>query len=222
MVIALSWMGVAGACGGEPEEGPDASAPVEQRPARPADPTPRPDTTPVPDTVPAEDAARDEEPRDRPAGDASTVTDRVAWTIGVTDRAGRGRMATATAVRVARHDGFDRFVVEFTAGSPAPGYHIEHVDRPAHECGSGNEVRLPGDGWLQVRIEPAQAHDDEGRGTVRARSAETGLPNVIEYRMTCDFEGQVEWILALRSPTAYRVYELDNPRRLAVDVRHPR
>lgn len=130
-------------------------------------------------------------------------------------------MATLRDVRTARNEAFDRLVLEFE-GDELPRYHVEYVDRPARQCGSGNEVRVAGDGWLRVRMEPARAHDDRGRATVSVRAPQPQLPVVRELRLTCDFEGQVEWVVGVSSPNRYRVLELHAPARLVVDVGHGR
>src|SRR5690606_40460443 len=67
------------------------------------------------------------------------------------------------------------FVFEFP-GNGLPGYHIGYIDRPVRQCGSGEVVELAGDGWLEIRMEPAQAHDEQGRATVteRALAPESG------------------------------------------------
>jgi hypothetical protein len=122
-------------------------------------------------------------------------------------------------VRSARNEGFDRIVFQF-AGATVPGYSIEYIDRPVRQCGSGDVVPLPGDAWLSVRMEPAQAHDEQGRATVAERSLSPGLPNILALTSVCDFEGQVEWVAGVRSPSGYRVSELRDPARLVVDVRH--
>jgi len=123
-------------------------------------------------------------------------------------------------VRAARHAGYDRIVFQFEAG--VPGYHLEYVDRPVLRCGSGEPVTIAGDGWLRVRLEPAAAHDDQGRATIaerdRKRKIELGV--LRELVLTCDFEGQVIWVLGVAAPNRYRVLELDGPPRLVVDVRH--
>lgn len=76
-----------------------------------------------------------------------------------------------------------------------------------------------GDGWLLVRLEPARGHDDEGRSTLAERRARPALPVINEIVLICDFEAQVEWVLGVATPNAYRVLELSQPRRLVVDVR---
>jgi hypothetical protein len=56
---------------------------------------------------------------------------------------------------------------------------------------------------------------------VLERALQPALPNLLELRLICDFEAQVEWIAALRSPQPVRVLRLREPSRLVIDVRHP-
>jgi hypothetical protein len=125
---------------------------------------------------------------------------------------------TLREVRSARNEGFDRVVFEFE-GTQLPGYHVEYVDKPVIKCGSGEPTEVAGEGWLQVRLEPAQAHAD-GQVTVAERERKPGLPLLQELELTCDFEGQVTWVLGVKSPHRYRVLELREPARLVVDVQH--
>jgi hypothetical protein len=163
----------------------------------------------------------DEEPAAPPA--ASPDAQGAAWTAGTTRRraaapAARG-VATLSSVRQAANPGFDRVVFEF-AGGTVPGYHVEYVDRPVRECGSGRAVPMQGDGWLMVRLEPARMHTDAGTPTVSDRHRRPQLAVLRELRSTCDFEAQVEWVLAVAAPNRYRVLELSEPTRLVVDVQH--
>jgi hypothetical protein len=141
------------------------------------------------------------------------------WTAGAVERR-RPNLPPVIlrAIRTGRHKGFDRVVFEFRGGS-VPGYRIEYVDRPVRECGSGNTVAVAGDGWLRVRLTPAQAHTDAGRPTIAYREFRPRLPLIKELQSTCDFEGEVEWVIGVSSPNRYRVMELSNPRRLVVDIR---
>jgi hypothetical protein len=141
------------------------------------------------------------------------------WTAGVTTADRGGEPAIASAIRVGRGADYDRVVFEFR-GAPVPGYHVEYVDRPVRQCGSGEPVRVAGDGWLEVRLTPARAHDEDGEPTVMQRSSlHPDLPLVREIRLTCDFEGHVTWVLGVAHPNRYRVLTLSNPARLVVDVR---
>jgi hypothetical protein len=141
-------------------------------------------------------------------------------TAGIIDKKNEIKdIATLVAVRTGRHDGFDRIVFEFD-GAEMPGYHIEYIDKPVRACGSGDVVPLAGDGWLQMRFEPARAHTDEGKATIGFRELAPKLPNLLELKSTCDFEAQVEWVAGVGSPNRYRVLELKEPTRLAVDIKH--
>ena len=192
---ALAGLLAALACG--PEAGP---GPLPDAPAR----------------EPAVDASAGGVAVDAPV----TADPDTAWTARIVALAPTtGGVATLRAVRAARHAGFDRVVWELSG--PAPGVHVEYVDRPVRQCGSGNPVPLPGDAWLEVRLSPAVAHTEEGRPTMAERRAATGLPIVLEIVQTCDFEAVVAWALAARSPERFRVARLDAPTRVVVDLRHP-
>jgi len=174
-----------------------------------------PPATPTPAPAPSADTEAARVVPWVPDGQPTPASQR--WTAGVVEKKGGQGMATLGAVRTARNDGFDRVVFEFV-GAQRPGYHVEYVDRPVRQCGSGAVVPLEGQGWLQVRFEPAQAHTEAGTPTIVARRMSPALPVLRELAMTCDFEGQVEWVLAVARPNRYRVLELSNPTRVVVDV----
>lgn len=205
------------ACGGDP--GSDAPSPRERPPSaeRPADgggePGPSDTTSPVPsDTAPStpSDTARSVPP------DFSGEREWTAGIVRIPPVEGRG-VALLRSVRAARHEGSDRVVWEFTGGRP--GVHVEYVDEPVRACGSGFPVELPGDGWLEVRFEPAAAHVD-GEATFDEDRLVPRLPVVLEVVSTCDFEAVVTWVAGVASPEPYRVTLLDDPARVVVDVRH--
>lgn len=145
--------------------------------------------------------------------------DTSRWTTDVTEK----RQTEMTPVvlrdvRAVRQKEFDRIVFDF-AGRRIPGYHIEYVSRPIRNCGAGDVVRVAGNGWLRIRLSPAQAHTERGRATVKQRERRLRLGVLRELELTCDFEADVEWIAGVTSPNRYRVLELSNPARLVVDVK---
>ena len=142
------------------------------------------------------------------------------WVAGRSSGGTQGRGAVMLlAVRTARQDGYDRIVFEFD--THVPQWRADYVDSPQHECGSGDEVRLEGDGWLQVDFESANAHTDEGRPTNAPRHvADPAGANLRELRRTCDFEAQVQYVIGVASPNRYRAFQLSGPARLVIDVRH--
>jgi hypothetical protein len=123
---------------------------------------------------------------------------------------------TVVGVRVARHDGFDRVVFDIDGALPG-AVDVRPVDRVVAD-GSGAAVAVAGRAFLRVRFEGAQAHDDQGRPTVAARTT-ADLPAVEEAVLAGDFEGNVTVALGLNAPAPFRVLELSGPTRVVVDVR---
>jgi hypothetical protein len=121
-------------------------------------------------------------------------------------------------LRTARNDGFDRIVFEF-AENRLPGFRVEYSDGPAQSCGSGDPVKVEGAARLIVELELAQAHDEQGKSTVKDTDRRLNLPVLLQAKQTCDFEGYVTWAFGLKAKRSYRVLELSSPARLVVDVR---
>ena len=183
---------------------------------------PAPEQPPARDTIALADApagAGEEAAEDIAAdSDSSAAADSAIWTAGIVDLApGPGGVASLISLRAAEHAGYDRVVWEFSGS--APGVHVEYVDRPVRQCGSGAPVPLPGDAWLEVRLEPARAHTEEGRPTIAERRRTAGLPLALEMVQTCDFEAVVTWVIAVSSPEPFRVTRLASPPRIVVDIR---
>lgn len=172
----------------------------------PAAPTPTPGP-PVP--TPTAEPRTTQEPAQEPA-----------WLQTPTRVARSGQPpATLREVRAARNEGFDRVVFQFE-GDALPGYTVEYLDTPAIRCGSGDPTEVAGQGDLQLRLQPAQAHDAQGQVTLASRERTVTLPLLQELKQTCDFEGEVTWVLGVKQPRPYRVLELRSPSRIVVDVRH--
>ena len=141
-------------------------------------------------------------------------------TIGIIEVQREEAVRTQTAIRAASHAGYERVVFEFDTG--VPGYHLEYLDKPIRDCGAGHVKPIAGDGWLEVRLYPARAHDDAGSPTLAAREFEPRLPIVREIERTCDFEAVVTWVIGVASPNRFRVFELSGPPRLVVDIANGR
>jgi len=158
--------------------------------------------------------------RPAPADEAEGDTADFAGTAGTMEKKNPGikGVAILSDVRTAKHGNYDRMVFEFL-GPDLPTYHIEYVDKPVRSCGSGDVVPLAGDGWLEVRFTDAQAHAQEGDATIKDRQRSPNLPVVKDLKLTCDFEAEVTWVAGVSSPNKYRVIELKNPTRLAVDIK---
>jgi hypothetical protein len=190
-----------------PEPTP-SPAPAEQTASADAGAEADAGVTPPPSPTPTgSQALQPEDPKNR------------EWTAGLVDiKRSTLKPVTLREVRSARNEGFDRVVFQFD-GDQVPGYHLEYIDTPVIKCGSGDPTPIAGQGWLQVRMQPAQAHAD-GKVTVAERERKPKLPVLEELELTCDFEGEVTWVLGVKHPNKYRVMELKEPTRLVVDVRY--
>jgi hypothetical protein len=124
---------------------------------------------------------------------------------------------TVTAVRAARHEGYERVVFEF-AGSGTPGWAVEYVDTPSSQ-GSGDTVDVPGDAVLQVTAQGVSYPYETGATELSAGPVAVSGTDVVQsvvYDTT--FEGTaVAWIgTAAEAP--FRVYALTGPSRLVVEI----
>ncbi|MEV4536660.1 hypothetical protein AB0J82_23020 [Asanoa sp. NPDC049518] len=117
-------------------------------------------------------------------------------------------------IRHAQHpaDGYDRIV--FDVSGALPGYDVRYVARPIGDA-TGEPVSMPGRRFLQIRLMPADAHDQSGASAV-PRSRTLGYPMLEAYAVTGDFEAVVTIVLGLDDVVAFRVGEL--PSRIYVDV----
>src|SRR5687767_5685338 len=110
-------------------------------------PAPAPGSPPKP--APAPSAEPDE-----PAGE------ELKGTTGPTEVPPRGAAGNIAlqGVRAAPGKKHERVAFEL---SEIPGYRVAYVDE-AVQCGSGEAVKVPGRAWLEVQLQPAVAHTEEG------------------------------------------------------------
>jgi hypothetical protein len=126
---------------------------------------------------------------------------------------------TVTAVRTARHDGYDRVVFELS-GTGTPGWSVEYADAPSAQ-GSGDPIDVPGSAHLRVEMQGTSYPYESGVEEVARGSVAAGGTAVVEgvfYDAT--FEGtSVAWVgTAAQAP--FRVYALTGPSRVVVEVAH--
>jgi hypothetical protein len=127
-----------------------------------------------------------------------------------------------TDVRVGRHDGFDRVVLEL-AGDDAPDYRVSYVDPPIVQDGNGRPVDVAGGAFLELGVVPSGTADLSGEqprevyaGPSRREPAGAGI--VTEVVKTADFEANLAWVVGLERRAPFAVALFDNPLRLVVDV----
>lgn len=128
--------------------------------------------------------------------------------------------ATLADIRTGRHEHFDRIVLDLSG--PAPGVVAERYVDQLTRAGSGRPVDIPGTTFLEITLAPAAAHDDSGRPTYEdARQFTTpDLHNVRAVAITGDYEDRLTLGIGVGHGTLHRVFTLDNPTRVVIDVGH--
>ena len=176
------------------------------------------------------DAARRESRGDPPARTRSGATSQAAPAldanafVGSTQRvevrSEGGGVAVLDAVRTARHEAFERVVLEFR-GDTMPGYAVEYATAQPTQCGSGEAMQVRGRAHLLVRTSPAQAHapvGDDERSTIPKRSIAVNQPVIEALEAACDFEAVLEWVIGVDARRPFRVTTLRAPARIVIDV----
>jgi len=148
-----------------------------------------------------------------------------AGTDAVVGKATGVETALLERVALGRHEGFDRVVFQFK--NHVPGYLIQYVEPPIKEDGSGNIVRIKGNAFVVVRMEPASGFDltkNEGelvyKGPRRIDGSAAGTSVVQELVRAGDFEAVLNWAVGLSDRVDFRVQKASSPARLIVDFRN--
>jgi hypothetical protein len=119
------------------------------------------------------------------------------------------------SVQAVERKGYDR--VLFTFKGAVPGYQVRYVPEVTDQA--GRPLALRGRAFLAVAFEPARAHDPGGVATVSTATLTPASPVLRQVRFAGDFEGRVSFGLGLAERDGFRVSELRDPPRVAVDVR---
>jgi len=145
-----------------------------------------------------------------------------AGTKPVTAPATNEETALLTAVRAARHEGYDRVVFEFR--NALPGYDVRYVTPPVRQDGSGKVVPVEGAAVVRIRMENALDADLRKPSAPRTYTGPArlrpGTPEVAELVRAGGFEGVLTWVAGLRDRVDFRVTTLRAPPRLVVDFRN--
>jgi hypothetical protein len=213
---------LAGACGNA--DG-DLAAPTETLTAEATPPS-----TPAGD---ADDGAVDDTASDDTAPDGEENGDAGPQTVGSTQTgtvesddfpSGSGTTAFLTDVRVGVQEGFDRVVFEFD-GDDRPSYRIGYVQPPVAESGTGDEVEVAGEAFLEIILEPASGVDLSGAepretydGPRRLSSDRTEV--VREVVRAGDFEANLRWVIGVEREVPFAAAFLTDPLRLVIDIEH--
>lgn len=204
MLLAMLGLGALAGC--SQKQPASAAAPVSQATPETSSSVPAPAPLPAAPPIAAEQPTATGAPPPRAAASGAAIGRSVQQPI-------------LQAVRTGKQPGVDRVVFQFDSHS-MPAWHAEYVDRPVRDCGSGEPVPVAGAAWLQVRFNGAQAHTAQGANSGGA--ARRALSHAIarELVRTCDFEGEVTWVVGVARPNAFTARTMTAPYRLVIDIAH--
>lgn len=125
---------------------------------------------------------------------------------------------TVAEIRTGRQDGYDRVVLEM-GGTGTPGWDVRYVDQ-AHAQGTGAPVELAGEAVLQVTVTGAGYPYDTGVEEWAGPDplAGNGTQTVTEVAWDATFEGTSVAFVGTTGEAPFRVYALEDPTRLVVEV----
>ena len=123
-------------------------------------------------------------------------------------------------IRVGRHDGFDRVVLE-VGGEGTPGWDVRYVDQASSQ-GSGDAVEVAGDAVLQVTLTGAgYPVRHRGRGVLGGRTVSAADTEVVtEVVFDATYEGTTVAFVGTTPAAPFRVYLLEAPTRVVLEVAH--
>lgn len=137
-----------------------------------------------------------------------------------TAAASSGAALSPVNVRFARHDGYDRVVLDLV-GDGRPGWRAAYGE--ARQQGSGRPVDVDGEAVLVVEVDGAQLPFEEGAKEYSGPSMldpdDAGV--VDEVVVGSVFEGRQELYVGVDSRQPFRVFRLADPTRVVIDIQHP-
>ena len=209
-VAAAAALLAAGCTGGDPKPTATVTATTDPATTSAAPSAPIPSATPTPSTAPP----ADEQP---PPAQAPFPADLAPDTATASANAG----LSPVNLRFGVHDGYDRLVLDLE-GTGTPGWTSQYVDDPRSE-GSGESMDLEGTAYLQTTVKgviyPTEPGAKEYVGSRRFQPASAGVIQEVVYGDV--FEGQAEVYIGVSSKQPFRVFLLEDPTRIVIDIYHP-
>jgi hypothetical protein len=125
---------------------------------------------------------------------------------------------TVSDIRIGRQDGFDRVVFE-VGGAGTPGWDVRYVDTASSQ-GSGKPVDVAGDAVLQVTLTgagyPYATGVEEFSSSGPLSAADTEVVTEVVFDAT--FEGTTTAFVGTTGRAPFRVYLLEGPTRVVVEI----
>ena len=138
-----------------------------------------------------------------------------------TGEASTDSFVTVTGIKTGLHDGYDRVVFD-VEGTGTPGWDVRYVAEATSQ-GSGDTVDVEGAAILQVTISgvgyPTDTGIEEYDGSAPVPGQGTEVVTEVVWDST--FEGTSVAFVGAAEQTPFRVYLLESPTRVVLDVVHP-
>ena len=127
-------------------------------------------------------------------------------------------------VRTGADSCHERFVVELQASNAPtnptfPGYWVRYATGPVVLSPKGEEITLDGNAVLLVSMGSWMLNTENVGYHGPREVVPTNVTAIREYRLIEDFEGQSTWALGLDRKRNFRVFVLEGPPRLVVDIK---
>jgi len=123
------------------------------------------------------------------------------------------------AVRTARHDGFDRVVLEFADG--VPSFSLSYARLPVHDAVANAPAKIFGTAVIEIAL--VAYYDQKDREAIHQvyPKGELDLPVLREIKLTKFnfYKAEAVFALGLQGRKGFRVQMLNNPARLLIDLK---
>lgn len=129
---------------------------------------------------------------------------------------GMGDPVVLTDVDLGRHATYDRVVLEVADGGHA-GWRAAYVDE-AIEQGSGQTIDIQGEAILRVSLTNTNYPTASGVDVLEPDTRFAGVGGLTEVYVGTTFEGSTQLFVGLPAETPFRVFALEDPDRIVVDV----
>ncbi|CAM4315973.1 MULTISPECIES: AMIN-like domain-containing (lipo)protein [Corynebacterium] len=120
-------------------------------------------------------------------------------------------------VRAGSHGDIDRVVFEY-AGMGMPSYVAGYVDTPRQQA-SGNVMEVPGAAHLEVNVQGTAGDMMRTDAPITAMGSKgVAAGNIADVYLGSIFEADSQFFIGLDSQRGYKIYTLENPTRIVVDI----
>jgi hypothetical protein len=150
---------------------------------------------------------------------ASDALGEFSCELPVVEQATQPAVTNIVDVRIGMHDGYDRVVFEFTAGTPE--LTLDRATPPFTQDGSGQPVEAEGQSFLVLVMRGGTKQTEDGTSSYDGPTDfDPRFSQLVDLIEGGDFEAQSTWYLGLREEACVRLSLLTGPDRIVIDVEH--